>query len=230
MLFRSVPNFTDLASGRVKVSDIQEVDIGDLLGRDAVPAQEELLEHCIKEQVVLVTGAGGSIGSELCRQIVHLGPVKLLLFDHSEFNLYSILSELEKRIARESLPVELLPILGSVQHRWKLLEVMNTWKVDTVYHAAAYKHVPMVEHNIAEGILNNVMGTLYTAEAALQSGVSNFVLISTDKAVRPTNVMGSTKRLAELTLQALSRELAPVLFGDKANVSQVNNTDRKSVV
>jgi len=160
----------------------------------------------------------------LCRQIVHLGPVKLLLFDHSEFNLYSILSELEKRIARESLPVELLPILGSVQHRWKLLEVMNTWKVDTVYHAAAYKHVPMVEHNIAEGILNNVMGTLYTAEAALQSGVSNFVLISTDKAVRPTNVMGSTKRLAELTLQALSRELAPVLFGDKANVSQVNNT------
>ena len=221
---RSVPNFTDLASGRVKVSDIQEVDIGDLLGRDAVPAQEELLEHCIKERVVLVTGAGGSIGSELCRQIVHLGPVKLLLFDHSEFNLYSILSELEKRIARESLPVELLPILGSVQHRWKLLEVMNTWKVDTVYHAAAYKHVPMVEHNIAEGILNNVMGTLYTAEAALQSGVSNFVLISTDKAVRPTNVMGSTKRLAELTLQALSRELAPVLFGDKANVSQVNNT------
>ena len=221
---RSVPNFTDLASGRVKVSDIQEVDIGDLLGRDAVPAQEELLEHCIKERVVLVTGAGGSIGSELCRQIVHLGPVKLLLFDHSEFNLYSILSELERRIARESLPVELLPILGSVQHRWKLLEVMNTWKVDTVYHAAAYKHVPMVEHNIAEGILNNVMGTLYTAEAALQSGVSNFVLISTDKAVRPTNVMGSTKRLAELTLQALSRELAPVLFGDKANVSQVNNT------
>lgn len=221
---RSVPNFMDLASGRVKVSDIQEVDIADLLGRDAVPAQEELLEHCIKEQVILVTGAGGSIGSELCRQIVHLGPAKLLLFDHSEFNLYSILSELEERIARESLPVELLPILGSVQHRWKLLEVMNTWKVDTVYHAAAYKHVPMVEHNIAEGILNNVMGTLYTAEAALQSGVSNFVLISTDKAVRPTNVMGSTKRLAELTLQALSQELAPVLFGDKANVSQVNNT------
>lgn len=221
---RSVPNFTDLASGRVKVSDIQEVDIGDLLGRDAVPAQEELLEHCIKEQVVLVTGAGGSIGSELCRQIVHLGPTKLLLFDHSEFNLYSILGELEQRIARESLAVELLPILGSVQHPWKLLDVMKTWDVDTVYHAAAYKHVPMVEHNIAEGVLNNVMGTLYTAQAALQSGVSNFVLISTDKAVRPTNVMGSTKRLAELTLQALSREVAPVLFGDKANVSQVNNT------
>lgn len=221
---RSVPNFTDLASGRVKVSDIQEVDIGDLLGRDAVPAQEELLEHCIKEQVVLVTGAGGSIGSELCRQIVHLGPTKLLLFDHSEFNLYSILGELEQRIARESLAVELLPILGSVQHPWKLLDVMKTWDVDTVYHAAAYKHVPMVEHNIAEGVLNNVMGTLYTAQAALQSGVSNFVLISTDKAVRPTNVMGGTKRLAELTLQALSREVAPVLFGDKANVSQVNNT------
>lgn len=221
---RSVPNFTDLASGRVKVSDIQEVDIADLLGRDAVPAQEELLEHCIKAQVVLVTGAGGSIGSELCRQIVGLGPTKLLLFDHSEFNLYSILGELEQRIARESLAVELLPILGSVQHPGKVLEVMRAWQVDTVYHAAAYKHVPMVEHNIAEGILNNVMGTLYTAQSALQSGVSNFVLISTDKAVRPTNIMGSTKRLAELTLQALSRELAPVLFGDKANVSRVNKT------
>ncbi|MFP3494809.1 nucleoside-diphosphate sugar epimerase/dehydratase [Pseudomonas sp. SIMBA_059] len=221
---RSVPGFMDLASGRVKVDDIQEVDIADLLGRDAVPAQAELLEHCIKGQCVLVTGAGGSIGSELCRQIIALRPITLLLFEHSEFNLYSILSELEQRITRESLPVKVLPILGSVRNQLKLLDILKTWRVDTVYHAAAYKHVPMVEHNIAEGVLNNVIGTLNTAQAALQAGVANFVLISTDKAVRPTNVMGSTKRLAELTLQALSHEPAPVLFGDKSNVSRVNKT------
>lgn len=221
---RSVPGFMDLASGRVKVDDIQEVDIVDLLGRDAVPAQGELLERCVKGKSVLVTGAGGSIGSELCRQILALQPTSLLLFEHSEFNLYSILSELEQRVARESLPIRLLPILGSVRNPLKLRDVMKTWKVNTVYHAAAYKHVPMVEHNIAEGVLNNVIGTLNTAQAALEVGVENFVLISTDKAVRPTNVMGSTKRLAELTLQALSREIAPVLFGDTGNVSRVNKT------
>lgn len=221
---RSVPGFMDLASGRVKVDDIQEVDIADLLGRDPVPAQDELLERCIKNRVVMVTGAGGSIGSELCRQILTLGPTSLLLFDHGEYNLYCILSELEERLESEALNVKLLPILGSVRHQEKLLEVMKTWSVDTVYHAAAYKHVPMVEHNIAEGILNNVIGTLNTAQAALQAGVQNFVLISTDKAVRPTNVMGSTKRLAELVLQALSRELAPVLFGDASNISRVNKT------
>lgn len=163
----------DLASGRVKVDDIQEVDIADLLGRDAVPAQGELLEHCIKGQSVLVTGAGGSIGSELCRQILALRPTTLLLFEHSEFNLYSILSELEQRVNRESLSVRVLPILGSVRNQSKLLDVMRTWNVDTVYHAAAYKHVPMVEHNIAEGVLNNVIGTLNTAQAALQAGVAN---------------------------------------------------------
>ena len=221
---RSVPGFMDLASGRVKVDDIQEVDIADLLGRDAVPAQDELLEHCIKGQCVLVTGAGGSIGSELCRQILALHPTTLLLFEHSEFNLYSILSELEQRIIRESLPVKLLPILGSIRNPSKLIDVMSTWRVDTVYHAAAYKHVPMVEHNIAEGVFNNVIGTLNTAQAALQTGVANFVLISTDKAVRPTKIMGSTKRLAELVLQALSREVAPVLFGDNDCLPRVNKT------
>ena len=221
---RSVPGFMDLAAGRVKVDDLQEVDIADLLGRDSVPAQDDLLEHCIKGKTVLVTGAGGSIGSELCRQILILKPTTLLLFDHSEFNLYTILSELEQRIARESLSVKLLPILGSVRNHSKMLDVMKTWSVDTVYHAAAYKHVPMVEHNIAEGVINNVVGTLNTAQAALQAGVANFVLISTDKAVRPTNVMGSTKRLAELVLQALSRETAPVMFGDKGRVYQVNKT------
>jgi len=221
---RSIPSFMDLASGKVKVDDIQEVDIADLLGRDAVPAQADLLERCIVAQTVLVTGAGGSIGSELCRQILGQAPKTLLLFDHSEFNLYSILSELEQRISRESLSVRLVPMLGSVRNQSQLLDIMKAWRVDTVYHAAAYKHVPMVEHNIAEGLLNNVIGTLHTAQAALQAGVANFVLISTDKAVRPTNVMGSTKRLAEMTLQALSREVAPVLFGDSGKVSQVNKT------
>lgn len=221
---QSVPGFMDLASGRVKVDDIQEVDIADLLGRDSVPPQGELLEHCIKGQSVLVTGAGGSIGSELCRQILTLRPTTLLLYEHSEFNLYSIQQELEQRIVRESLPVKLLPILGSIRNQEKLLDVMKAWHVDTVYHAAAYKHVPMVEHNIAEGVLNNVIGTLSTAQAALQANVANFVLISTDKAVRPTNVMGSTKRLAEMTLQALSRETTPVLFGESNNVSCVNKT------
>lgn len=221
---RSVPGFMDLAAGRVKVDDLQEIDIADLLGRDSVPARENLLEHCITGQTVLVTGAGGSIGSELCRQILLLKPTVLLLFDHSEFNLYTILCELEQRINRESLTVKLLPILGSVRNHPKLVDIMKTWKVDTVYHAAAYKHVPMVEHNIAEGVVNNVVGTLNTAQAALQAGVANFVLISTDKAVRPTNVMGSTKRLSEMILQALSREAAPVMFGDQSNVHQVNKT------
>jgi len=221
---RSVPGFMDLASGRVKVDDIQEVDIADLLGRDAVPAQEGLLKHCIKGMNVLVTGAGGSIGSELCRQIIQLKPTVLLLFEHSEFNLYTIFSELEQRIKRESLPIKLLPILGSVRNQDKLYDIFKSWSIDTVYHAAAYKHVPMVEHNIAEGVINNVNGTLHTAQAALSAGVSNFVLISTDKAVRPTNVMGSTKRLAELVLQALSREKAPVLYGNGDSISTINKT------
>lgn len=221
---RSIPGFMDLASGRVKVDDIQEVDIADLLGRDAVPAQADLLQRCILDQAVMVTGAGGSIGSELCRQIIELRPRTLLLFEHSEFNLYSILSELEQRVHRGALSINLVPILGSVRNQQQMTDIMRTWRINTVYHAAAYKHVPMVEHNIAEGLINNVLGTLRTAQAALQTGVANFVLISTDKAVRPTNVMGSTKRLAEMTLQALSQETAPVLFGDTGNVSQVNKT------
>lgn len=221
---RSVPGLTDLASGRVKVEDIQEVDIADLLGRDAVPPRADLFERCIRGQVVMVTGAGGSIGSELCRQILSSNPDTLILFEHSEFNLYSIHSELERRVRSQGLPVRLLPILGSIRNSDRLLDVMRTWAVSTVYHAAAYKHVPIVEHNVAEGVLNNVLGSLNTAQAAIQAGVEHFVLISTDKAVRPTNVMGSTKRLAEMVLQALSREAAPVLLGDKTGVNQVSKT------
>ncbi len=221
---RSVPGFMDLASGKVKVEDIQEVDIADLLGRDAVPPQQALFERCIRGKVVMVTGAGGSIGSELCRQIISNKPKALLLFEHSEFNLYSIHIELERAIERASLPIKLVPILGSIRNPDRLLDVMRTWQVETIYHAAAYKHVPMVEHNVAEGVLNNVLGTMNTAQAAVQAGVANFVLISTDKAVRPTNVMGSTKRVAEMILQALSRETAPVLFNADGAVHHVNKT------
>lgn len=220
---RSVPGFMDLASGRVKVEDLQEVDVADLLGRDSVAPDEGLLAHCIHRKVVLVTGAGGSIGSELSRQIVQLGPTVLLLLDHCEYNLYAIHAELKQHTADQASPLELIPILGSVRNADRILDVMRTWSVDTVYHAAAYKHVPMVEHNIAEGVMNNVVGTLNCAQSAIQAGVSHFVLISTDKAVRPTNVMGSTKRLAEMALQALSKETAPVLYG-RSGVNHVNRT------
>jgi FlaA1/EpsC-like NDP-sugar epimerase len=221
---RSVPSVADLANGRVKVEDIQEVDIADLLGRDSVTPKQDLFDRCIREKVVLVTGAGGSIGSELCRQIVGTSPKTLLLFDQSEFNLYTIHAELEQRIQRESLPVSLIPILGTVRDMGHMLHVLRSWSVDTIYHAAAYKHVPMVEHNIAEGFLNNVIGTLHAAQASIQAGVQNFVLISTDKAVRPTNIMGSTKRLAEMILQALSREPAPVFMGENSAIHHVNKT------
>ena len=221
---RTVPGFMDLASGRVKVDDLQEVDIADLLGRDPVPPNQALLNRCNRGAVVMVTGAGGSIGSELCRQILINNPDMLLLFEHCEFNLYSIHSELEQRIRSESLSVRLVPILGSIRDAGRLYDVMHTWGVNTVYHAAAYKHVPMVEHNIAEGVLNNVLGSALAAQAAVKAGVEYFVLISTDKAVRPTNVMGSTKRLAEMLLQALSAEPAPVLFGDEQGLHRVNKT------
>lgn len=221
---RSVPGFMDLASGRVKVEDIQEVDVADLLGRDSVEPDGNLLARCIRGQVVLVTGAGGSIGSELSRQIMRLSPAVLILLDHSEYNLYVIHSELEQQASEQSLHLDLIPVLGSVRNPHRLLDVMQTWSVDTVYHAAAYKHVPMVEHNIAEGVLNNTVGTINCAQAAIQAGVSNFVLISTDKAVRPTNIMGSTKRLAEMALQALSKEAAPVLHGQPASLNHVNRT------
>src|SRR5690606_28608798 len=181
----------DLASGRVSVTDLQDVDIIDLLGRDAVPPHPELFDRCIREQVVMVTGAGGSIGSELCRQIIGSGPCALVLYEHSEYNLYQIQQELELRIERDGLSVRLIGILGSVRDWLRLQGAMQTWGVQALYHAAAYKHVPIVGHNVAEGVLNNVLGTLHTAQAAIRAGVANFVLISTDKAVRPTNIMGS---------------------------------------
>jgi FlaA1/EpsC-like NDP-sugar epimerase len=199
---RTLPSMTDLAQGRVSVTDLRELDIDDLLGRDQVAPHGELLEKAVYSKVVAVTGAGGSIGSEICRQIINIGPSKLLLIEQSEFALYAIHQELSAKLAgREGLVV---PLLGSVQDGERMLEIMATWKPDTLYHAAAYKHVPLVEHNPAEGVKNNVWGTLRTAQAAAEAGVSDFVLVSTDKAVRPTNIMGASKRLAEMVLQALA--------------------------
>lgn len=199
---RTLPSLTDLAQGRVSISDLRELDIDDLLGREPVTPNHVLLTMNVRSQVVMVTGAGGSIGRELCRQILAVSPSKLLLIEQSEFALYGIHQELEEKL--NGRYVELLPLLASVQDTERMREIVSTWHPDTVYHAAAYKHVPLVEHNLAEGIKNNVFGTLTLAQIAIENGVSDFVLISTDKAVRPTNIMGASKRLAEMVLQALA--------------------------
>jgi FlaA1/EpsC-like NDP-sugar epimerase len=200
-----IPGMADVVSGNVAVDAIREVEIEDLLGRETVAPDAQLLGQCISGKVVLVSGAGGSIGSELCRQILRLKPVRLVLYELSEFGLYAIEQELAGLRARLGLDVELVPVLGTVMHQRRAEMLMRSFGVQTVYHAAAYKHVPLVEHNPVEGIRNNSVGTRRMAEAALAAGVETFVLISTDKAVRPTNVMGASKRLAELVLQALAR-------------------------
>jgi Predicted nucleoside-diphosphate sugar epimerases len=200
----TAPAVQDIISGKAKIEEVREVNIEDLLGRDSVIPDQTLLSHNIQYKVVLVTGAGGSIGSELCRQIIKLQPSKLILLELNEFSLYSIEQELDAQRQLQNLNIEVISILGSVQNQHRLTTIFSTFKVETIYHAAAYKHVPMVEHNVVEGVRNNVFGTWYCAEAAISAGVKNFVLISTDKAVRPTNVMGTSKRVAELVLQALS--------------------------
>ena len=209
---RTLPGLSDLASGRVTVQDFRELDVEDLLGRDPVPPDTALLARDLLDQVVLVTGAGGSIGGELTRQIILQRPRQLLLLDHNEFGLYSIHQELLGMCASKNLGVELIPLLGSVANPGRLSAVCDTYRPATVYHAAAYKHVPMVEDNPGEGILNNVFGTLNMALAAQDHGVRRFVLISTDKAVRPTNVMGASKRMAELVLQALAQHAKGTCF------------------
>lgn len=202
VLVRTLPSMNDIAQGRVSVSDLRELDVDDLLGRESVVPNHDLLTKNVADKVVLVTGAGGSIGSELCRQIIEIKPSKLILIEQSEFALYAIHQELESKLMGRS--TVLIPLLANVQDMDRMREILSTWKPDTVYHAAAYKHVPLVEHNPAEGIKNNVWGTLQTAKIAAEVGVADFVLISTDKAVRPTNVMGASKRLAEMILQALA--------------------------
>ncbi|WP_299230622.1 nucleoside-diphosphate sugar epimerase/dehydratase [uncultured Halomonas sp.] len=209
---QSIPGMKDVIQGLAKINEVRDVAVEDLLGRDPVPPDATLMGANIRDKVVMVTGAGGSIGSELCRQILRQGPRQLVLLEVSEYNLYHVEQDLLALLAREGLSVPLKTLLGSVQHQARLEAVMAHFGVQTVYHAAAYKHVPMVEHNVVEGLLNNVMGTHACAEAAINSGVEAFVLVSTDKAVRPTNVMGASKRLAELVCQALGAEQHATLF------------------
>ncbi|WP_138120086.1 polysaccharide biosynthesis protein [Bathymodiolus heckerae thiotrophic gill symbiont] len=201
VLVRMLPGVAELAQGKVSIGDLREVSIKDLLGRESVEANKDLLGKNITNKVVVVTGAGGSIGSELCRQIVFLKPKALILYEMSELALYTIEKELSI-IGMHSM--DIYPILGSVNNKTRLSNVFKRFGADTIYHAAAYKHVPMVEFNNTEGVDNNIFGTLNCAQVAIDAGVEIFVLISTDKAVRPTNTMGATKRSAELVLQALS--------------------------
>jgi FlaA1/EpsC-like NDP-sugar epimerase len=210
---RTVPGVDQLAQGKVSFSDLKDIEIEDLLGRAQIPPDDVLLRQNATGKVVLVTGAGGSIGSEICRQIARLAPEKLILVDSSEYNLYAIHQELQREIAAATVPVQsVLPLLANVRDQRRIAEIVGIWRPHIIYHAAAYKHVPLVEHNVIEGLANNVIGTLNVALAAYENGVASVVLISTDKAVRPTNVMGATKRLAEMILQALAAEASRTNF------------------
>lgn len=200
---QSLPDLADIISGRARIDDLRDVDVADLLGRDPVPPHPELVASCIRDKSVLVTGAGGSIGSELCRQILRVSPKRLILYELSELALYNVERELREALLREQCPIDLVPLLGDAGDRRRMVEVMRTYAVQTVYHAAAYKHVPIVEQNIIQGLQNNVICTWNAAEAAVEAGVETFVLVSTDKAVNPPNVMGASKRLAELVLQGM---------------------------
>ena len=204
---QTIPDMEDILQGNAKIDELREVNIEDLLGREPVLPNKDLLQKNILHKTVMVTGAGGSIGSELCRQIILNHPKTLILFELSEFSLYSIHQELLEVVKRNSLSTKIHPILGNVQDIERLDRVLDHFNVDTIYHAAAYKHVPLVEYNIIEGIRNNIFGTYNVAKCAADHNVKSFVLISTDKAVRPTNTMGASKRMAELCLQALSDQL-----------------------
>lgn len=209
---RSLPNLSEVLAGRARVDDIRELDTSDLLGRVPVAPVGSLFQACVRDKSVLVTGAGGSIGSEICRQVLNNGPKRLVLFELSELALYNLERELREKCEVEGLQVELVPLLGNVQHRGRLRSAMKAYGVQTVYHAAAYKHVPIVEANVIEGIDNNVLGTWAAAEVALEEEVELFMLVSTDKAVNPTNVMGASKRAAEMVLQALQQRSTKTRF------------------
>ena len=209
---QTVPTFNDIASGRARLDEIQDVVIEDLLGRDTVPPRLDLLSRCISGKHVLVTGAGGSIGSELCRQIVKLAPARLVLLEQSEVALYDIERELRGLIEQSGRDTTLVPMLGSVVNRGHVQRLCRENRIDTLYHAAAYKHVPIVEANPAAGVRNNIIGTLAAAEGAEAAGVKHFILVSTDKAVRPTNVMGATKRFAEMVLQTMAARGSETVF------------------
>src|SRR5690554_1425735 len=209
---QTVPSMSELVAGQARINDIRDLELEDLLGRDPVRPDTATLSQSLFGKSVLVTGAGGSIGSELCRQILRHKPSRMVLFEQSEFSLYAIERELQSINQIEALDVSLHAVLGSVTHRRRCEAVMRAFGIQTVYHAAAYKHVPLVEHNVIEGVQNNVFGTFHAAEAAIATGVERFVLISTDKAVRPTNVMGASKRMAELVLQGLAQRQSGTVF------------------
>lgn len=209
---QTVPSMSELVAGQARINDIRDLELEDLLGRDPVRPDSAIVARSLYNKAVMVTGAGGSIGSELCRQIIQHRPRVLVLFEQSEFSLYAIERELQAINGIEGLGVQIHPLLGSVTHRRRCETVMRRFQIETVYHAAAYKHVPLVEQNVIEGVQNNVFGTLHAAEAAIAAGVERFVLISTDKAVRPTNVMGASKRLAELVLQGLAERQSGTVF------------------
>ncbi len=203
---RTIPSLNDIASRAVAIDDLRDVDITDLLARKAVAPNQKLLAACITNKKILVTGAGGSIGSELCRQTLALDPALIVLFDHSEPNLYKVNAELINLCARSDCNARIIPILGSVTNKRRVEETIKNFTINTIYHAAAYKHVALVENNIEEGVLNNILGTCNVAQAALNLNVERFILISTDKAVRPTSVMGATKRIAEQIVQGLAQK------------------------
>ncbi len=209
---RTVPALDEIISGNARLDEFRDIQIEDLLGREAVPPHEDLLERCIRGKTVLVTGAAGSIGTELCLQVINLGATKLVLLDHSEYGIYRVEAELRQHIKHYRRKITLVPLLGSVTDAVRMENVFATYAIDTVYHAAAYKHVPLVEHNPLEGLKVNAFGTYITADSARRHGVKDFVLISTDKAVRPTNVMGASKRLAEMVLQAMQLEGGQTVF------------------
>src|SRR6185312_15112732 len=209
---QSLPDLSDIISGKARIDELREVDAADLLGRDPVPPDPELFEHCIRGKSVLVTGAGGSIGSELCRQIIRIGPQRLVLCERSELALYTLERELREILQNEQVTPELVPLLGNAGNRGLMAEILSAYSVQTVYHAAAYKHVPIVEHNVLSGLHNNVISTWNAAQAAMEAGVETFVPISTDKAVNPTNVMGASKRLAELVLQGMQERSVKTRF------------------
>ena len=210
--FQTIPGMADLVSGRARVSELRDVTVEDLLGRDPVPPRSDLMATNITDKVVMVTGAGGSIGSELCRQIVQNAPRTLVLWEQSELALYSLDMELRELIVAEGLDVKLVPLIGSVQNSGRFRTSLQRFGVQTIYHAAAYKHVPMVEHNVVEGLRNNVFGTKTVVDEAITAGVEAFILVSTDKAVRPTNIMGASKRLAELVCQSAAERNTGTVF------------------
>ena len=209
---QTVPDIEQLVTGKANLADLREVDVADLLGRDAVPPKDGLFDACIRDRVVMVTGAGGSIGSELCRQIIGLHPRRLVLFEMSELALYNIERELRALGEKHAMQTDLVGLIGNAHDRFRLRDIFTAYRVQTVYHAAAYKHVPIVEQNVVAGVNNNVIASWYAAEAAHEAEVETFVLISTDKAVNPTTVMGATKRFAEIVLQGLQRRGSKTRF------------------